>query len=302
MIKPAFSTVACPDWTLDEVAANAARYGFAGVELRTFGERSTQLACDPALTADEKALAMFRAVGVEVVSLGTSVSFHHPITPPLIGQVIGDTERSVREAKRAVDRAVALECPYVRVFGFAVPEREKRRRALDRIGGRLAMVADHAEKTGVKIVVQNGGSFRTAADLVELIRAVGSPLVGACYSLEVAVKEGEDVAAGAKLLGDRLWMARLKDLDSEGLPRPLGAGVLPCKQMVAALVANGFDGPLVYEWDRLWFPKIARAAEVLPGAALQIFQWLEESSGRGARPGVTVQPGRSAGAAGVGPR
>ena len=280
MIKPAFSTVACPDWTLDEVAANAARYGYAGVELRTFGERSTQLACDPALTANEKTLAMFRAVGVEIVSLGASTSFHDPVTPPVIGQVISDTERSVREAKRAVDRALALECPYVRVFGFQIPGREKRTVTLDRIARRLTMVADHAAKTGVRLVVQNGGSFTTAASLRELIDAVGNPLVGACYSLDVGVKEGDEIASANATLGDRLWVTRIKDLDVEGQPRPLGAGVLPCKQMVQTLVASGFDGPLVYEWDRLWFPNLAKAADVLPAAALQIFQWLEEFEGR----------------------
>jgi sugar phosphate isomerase/epimerase len=289
MIKLAFSTVACPDWTLDEVAGNAARYGYAGVELRTFGERSTRLACDPALTANEKTLAMFRAVGVEIVSLGASTSFHQPVTPPVIGEVISDTEGSVREAKRAVDRALALECPFVRVFGFAVPDREKRRNAVGRIARRLTMVADHAAKTGVRIVVQNGGSFPTAASLRELLDAIANPLVGACYSLEVGVKEGDDVASVIGTLGDRLWMVRIKDLDAEGLPRPLGAGVLPCKHMVQALVAAGFDGPLVYEWDRLWFPTLAKAADVLPAAALQVFQWLEESNGR--RPTASSQTG-----------
>ncbi len=42
-MKPAFSTVACPEWTLEDVAEFAGRSGYQGVELRTFGHSSTDL-------------------------------------------------------------------------------------------------------------------------------------------------------------------------------------------------------------------------------------------------------------------
>ncbi len=288
MIKPSFSTVACPEWTLDQVAANAARYGFEAVELRTFGERSSRLACDPALTAEEKALAMFHETGIEVLSLGTSVAFDEPIKPPVIGLAIGDTERSVRAGKRAVDMAVALECPYVRVWGFDLPPREKRNSSIARIAKRLGMVADHAQKTGVRLVVENGGGFSRATEVREIIEAVGSPLVGACYSLATGVAEGETLNDAMDALAGRLWVARIKDLDEHGKPCALGSGKLPCRQFVGALAAGGFDGPLVFEWDRLWFPDLAPADAVLPVAAKQLFNWMAES-------GVKVSNGGGAG-------
>jgi sugar phosphate isomerase/epimerase len=292
MMKPAFSTVACPEWTLDEVAANAARYGFEGVELRTFGERGTRLACDPALTSEEKTRAMFHAVGVEVLSLGTSVSFDEPIRPPVIGMAISDTERTVREAKRAVALAVALECPLVRVFGFDLPPRETRKSTVARIGRRLGMVADNAAKTGVRIVVENAGAFSRAEDLAELIDAAKSPMVGACYSLAAGDSAGDDTGAAARVLAGRLWMARIKDLDAEGKPRMLGEGTLGCHAFVKALAASGFDGPLVFEWDRLWFPTLAPASEVLPGAAKLLFHWASEGMASGAPARVPVAGGR----------
>ncbi len=36
-IKLAFSTVACPDWTLSQVVDRASEMGYQGVELRTLG-------------------------------------------------------------------------------------------------------------------------------------------------------------------------------------------------------------------------------------------------------------------------
>src|SRR3981081_682694 len=101
MLKPAFSTVACPGWTLERVAREGASFGFEAVELRSFGENPTLLSCDPALTAEDKTRAMFTDAGAEILSLGTSIRFDEPIRPPVLGLVISDTERSVRQAKRA---------------------------------------------------------------------------------------------------------------------------------------------------------------------------------------------------------
>lgn len=300
MIKPAFSTVACPEWTLEEVAASAGRYGYEGVELRTFGERGARLACDPALTSEDKVLGMFRAVGVEVLSLGTSVSFEEVVNPPVIGLAISDTERTVREAKRAVDMAVALECPYIRVFGFEAPGREKLKTTVERITKRLRMVVDHAEKTGVRIVIENGGSFSRAAEVAELAAGLGSPLVGVSYSMAVGLKAGDEVGTAVGALGSRLWVAKIKDLDGSGAPKMLGQGRLPCKQFVQALVENGFDGPLVFEWDRLWFPALARASEVLPAAALQMFQWVGECTGKGMASGARSAAANGGAGAGSG--
>src|SRR5688572_18579331 len=96
MFKTAFSTVACPEWTLARVASAAAEYGYSGVELRTFGSGSTQFACDPALTAPEKVRSLFGAAGTEIASLATSVAFDEPVRPPVLGRAIGDYERTVR--------------------------------------------------------------------------------------------------------------------------------------------------------------------------------------------------------------
>ena len=66
MLTPAFSTVACHEWTLDRVALAAQRLGFASVELRTFGVDSRSFACDPALTDAAKVRRLFAEVGVSI--------------------------------------------------------------------------------------------------------------------------------------------------------------------------------------------------------------------------------------------
>lgn len=283
MIKAAFSTVATPDWTFPRIADHARAWGFTGVELRTFGFGGTQLACEPGLTAPAKVRALFAAAGVRVVSLGTSVRFDERVTPPVVG-MLGDTERSVREARGAIDLAVELECPFVRVFPFEITGNETRKSASARIATRIARAADHCRNSGVRLLVENGGSFPRAADIAGLIDAAGSELVAASYSLPVALAAGDDPAAGVNVLSDRLEIVKVKDMRG-GVPCILGEGDLRAHAGVAALQQTGYDGWVVYEHDRLWLPHAPDAPEVLEASARTLYQWLS--------PAVTVVATRS---------
>ncbi len=300
MLKPAFSTVTCPEWLLREVADRALGLGFEAVELRTFGDDSRRFACDPALSGESKTRATFLEKGVEILSLGTSVRFDEPVWPPVVGHFSDHVERSVREGKAAVDLAVGLECPLVRVFGFEFPTREKRASAIARIAERLVKVVDHADKSGVRVVVENGGSFLTAAELRELIARVNHPLLGAGYCNLTAMLAGEDPVEGVRALGDLLWLARIKD-SKNGVPCELGTGSGRCEAFVRELVAQRFQGPLVYEWDRAWDTSLASAETVLPVASRTIFGWLRSAvTGAGASAPTAPAAGSSSAAAGRG--
>ncbi len=282
MFKTAFSTVACPEWTLNRVAQAAAEYGFDGVELRTFGTGSRELACDPALTASEKVRRIAADAGVQIACLGTGVAFDEPIRPPVLGLVIGDNEKAIRRAKSAIELAAQIECPLVRVFGFEIFGSEKRASAVARIRERLALVADAAKNTGVKIVVENGGSFRTAAELVELIGGVGGGLVGAAYSAAVAADAGENPVEGMRTLGELAWTVKLKDRDAQRRPCAIGDGVMGCREFVRELGQLNYRGWVVVEWDRMWIEGLDSAEEVLPRAARRLYEWggMERVGGR----------------------
>jgi len=272
MMKAAFSTVACPDWTFPRIAERAREWGFEGVELRTFGFGGTRLACEPGLTAPAKVRALFNKAGLRIASLATSIRFDERVTPPVIG-MLGDTERSVREARGAVDLAVELECPFVRVYGFEIVGNEPRKSATARIAARLRNAADHCRNSGVRLLVENGGSFPRAADVAGLIDAAGSELVGASYSLAVAMSAGEDPASGVNVLSDRLEIVKVKDMHA-GVPCALGEGDLRCHAGVAALQRAGYDGWIVFEHDRLWFPTAPDAEAVMQASARTLYPWI----------------------------
>ncbi len=280
MFNVAFSTVACPEWTLERVPQAAAEYGYDGVELRTFGYGSTTMGCDPALTAPGKIRTLVANAGVQAACLATGARFDEPIRPALMGRVFGDTEASVRQAKAAVDLAAQIEAPFVRVFGFEHPPGEPRARAIARITERLKLVVDAALNTGVRIVLENGGSFARAGELIEVIDRVRSPLLGAAYSAAVAWTVGEDPAEGARLLGNHLWTAKVRDYAAR-TPCPLGEGEVPCDRFVAALASMRFTGWVVYEWDRMWLTGLAPPESVLPKAVQRIYEWAGAGAVRG---------------------
>lgn len=307
MIRPAFSTVACPHWTLRDVAARADEYGFECVELRTFGDDSRLFACDPALSAPAKTRDLFRSRGMEIACLATSLSYDAIIGPPVLGPALWDQERAIRETRRAIDLAVAFDCPFVRVFGFKVTGQDTRKACVGRIAERLRLALDHANRTGVRLVIENAGSFPTSSDLLELIRACDHPLLGACYANSAAALAGEDPARGVTALGDRLWVARVEDAaplvsgngskgngskgesklvvdDQAGqrlVPCELGAGRLGAQAFVAALRGATFKGPLVYEHDFAWLSGLTPPEQALPTAARTLYAWASGSEPAG---------------------
>jgi len=261
---PACSTVACPEWTLERVAAEARRMDYDAVELRTFSDSSTDLACDPALTDPAKTASLFARFGVRICCLASSLRYDQPIRPPVIGRVIGDEDAPVRQTRRLVRLARDLGCPLVRVFGFELAPGESRRAGLRRTASRLRRAADTCRNTGVRLVVENGGSFQTAAQLAELLDAVdASQLLAAAYSPAVGQHAGCSLDHAFDTLGDSLAIVKLKEL-RDGSPVSLGEGELGADRLIHILVQRRFAGPVVYEHNRIWnrdLPDPAHALE-----------------------------------------
>ncbi len=282
MMKLSFSSVAFPERPLREVARIAESVGARGVELRTFGSGSTEFACDPALSAPAKTARLFADAGVAISCISTSCRFDEPVSPPVIGRVFGDTEKQVRAARYAIDLAEALGAAFVRVFGFESPGGVLLESTTRMVVERLGKVADHARNRGVKVLLENGGSYQTAADLAGVIDRVGSPLLGAAYNVAVAAAAGEEPGHGFNVLGDNLWNVKLKDFRG-ALPCVLGQGDAPCREAVRVLSDGGYQGWLTYEYDHAWLSSGAEGVE-LPGDGSEmvrdsfaaVFRWLAE--------------------------
>ena len=271
-LRPAFSTTACPEWTLEQVAAAAARYEFAGVELRSFGHGATNIACDPGLTNGQKVDRIFGRAGVGICGVASGARLDPQVFPPVVGNLrIFNPHKALNDAKHYVDLAHDIGADGMRVYGFRLSPREFRSVGRQRVVDRLSKVCDHARNRDVFVFIENGGSFPYASDLADLIERVDSPLLKASYDTATGAAVDECPEEAARILGTKLAVARISD-HADGTPARLGAGEVPNEAFVRALPSN-CDAWLVYEWNRIWTPELAGPDEVLPDVARTLYDW-----------------------------
>ncbi len=264
----AFSTVACPTWGIEQVVAAATEYGYQGVELRTFGAGSSQLACDPALSDPDKIRHLFEQASIQISCLATSAALHYR----------GKTEavQALASAKSFVDMAARLNCPRIRTFGYMIYPGEVPAAAVRRLADRYVELAEYAEESGVEIVIENAGSFARSRELWNLTNYTDHPLVGVCWNVAYAATVGERPGLSVTTLNSRIRYAKVKDTNiGEGTGYcELGAGNVEVERFVEMLRGIGYTGWLCFEWDKLWLPSLADPQEALPRARETLSEWM----------------------------
>ncbi len=268
-IKLAFSTVACPDWTIEKVAKQASEMGYQGVELRTLGAGGGGLASDPALGDPAKTRDALQASGIEPVCLSTSLALHHKDSTA--------TKESHWQVKRSLELASAIGCKAVRVFGYDIATGESRQSAIERIAKHVAPLADAADELGVQLLFENVGSIAKAKEWWWLLNVVDHPMVGLCWNVANAAAAGEPSSVSVSMLNSRIRLAKVKDTrvgEGSGFVA-LGEGTVGIEQFVKRLLGIGYEGYVSVEWDRLWLPALTPAEEYLPDAHQRLQGWLD---------------------------
>jgi len=275
-MKIAYSTTVCPGWTLDQAIEAASELGFLGLEMRSFLEPDNAMMCDPMRLEPSDVQKKFDRAGVTALTLATGVRFDKPIFPPVIGHVFVDEEAGVSDAKRFVDFADRAGIDYVRVYGYQLPSYEPRAWGIRRVGERLKLAAQTTRNTDCMLLIENGGSFAKASDLLELIEAYPDQQIGVCYNIKAAKLAGDCPVEGVKLLKEHLHCVKLIDVDHEHNPELLGEGVMPCRKVVVALNEMGFGGWVVYKYPKLWVHEDGRnPREVLKHASDTLYAWIQ---------------------------
>lgn len=271
-IQLAFSTVACPQWTLEQVAQQAVAFGYTGVELRTLGAGGSGLSCDPSLSDPSNVAQVFQAHNIAPVCLSTSIGLYDRHGPP--------AKEVHWQVVKQMEQAAEIGCEFLRVFGGRLSPGEDLRSGIQQIAQRLGPLADHAGKLGVKLLLENGGSLATAKPWWWLLELVNHPMVGMLWNAANAVASGEPASVSVPMLNSRIRLAKLKDLrlgQGDGYVT-LGEGTVGIESFIQRLLGVGYDGYLTVEWDRLWLGSLAPAEEYLPDARQRVAEWLESIS------------------------
>jgi sugar phosphate isomerase/epimerase len=272
----AFSTLGCPAWDWKTILDQAARHGFAAIELRGLaGEMD--LPKSPQFTGAKlkESLKDLDAFGLKISDLGASTNMHEPDA--------AKRARQMDEAKRFIELARQLSAPYVRVFPNRLVKGEERKITIGRIIEGLRELGDHAKGSGVTFIVESHGEFVTSPPLLEIIQGADHPNVAFLWDAHHTCVAGEAPAETFKQLGRYIRHTHLKDSrkpegDEKNRRYVLtGSGEVPVKETVKILAAGGYRGYYGFEWEKKWRPEIEEPEVAIPHYAKVMRQYLVEA-------------------------
>jgi len=265
-MKLAFSTISCPDYTIDEVAAAAARHDFDGVELYALDGA----VLSPELLVERRAELTSALGSLPVVCINSFATLHSA----------DDVARAAAEAaiRSTMESAAALGCSKVKAFGGEIPHQPSPT-VFDAIAASIERVAEHGRSLGVGLVVETHDGFSKGATLRELLDRVGRAGMDALWDVHHPYRMGESAEETDRLIGDRVVHVHVKDAvrDGEGWDyRPLGDGELPVREVIRALARRGYDGYLSIDWEKMWHPELAGPEVVLPQYRAKLAEYVAE--------------------------
>jgi fatty-acyl-CoA synthase len=268
-MRIAFTTLACPTWSIEQVIAAAERYGYAGVELRLLNGDVIDPARDRTHVLD--AVRRCGDAGIAVCALDTSCRFNVPDAR--------ERARQVEEARRWIALAQEARVDLLRVFGGADAAGAPPEQGNALLVESLATLAPEAETAQVRVALETHDAFSSAARVAAVLAQVPSPAIGALWDSHHPYRVGESPQQVLDLIGPRIVHAQVKDARRRAPGGEewdlvlLGEGEVPVREMLRALAGYGYAGWIAVEWEKKWHPEIAEPEVALPRHG----EWLRQA-------------------------
>jgi sugar phosphate isomerase/epimerase len=271
-MKLAFTTLACPNWTLEQAVEAARRYGYEGIELRLLDGEVIQPTIDT--EQRERVRRVFADAAMPIVCVDTSVRIAQP-NPE-------QREAQVRDGLAMLELAAAWGAPCIRVFG-GPPQGTSDADAAAGAIETLRPLAERGRELGVAVLLETHDAFASGASVAEVLAGVPGPGAGALWDTLHPNRVGEATAETLGLIGARLAHVHIKDgsRPADGGPNwpltLLGEGDVPMQEILTALRGAGYNGWLAVEWEKKWHPHIAEPEVALPQHIEVLRRFLKET-------------------------
>jgi len=269
-VKPSFSTLACPDWTMPQMISIASAAAYNGIELR-FIENEDSL-WKLAVFRGEKLAATKRALsdhGLAICCVDTSCRFHFPDG--------NERARWLEEGTRMAHLAAELGAPGIRVFGDMIQAGADRASTRTWIAESIRVLADSIASTGVEVWLETHGDFAGASETLAVLMEADGAGAGIVWDPANCFLEfKEPPGKGASILGASIRHMHIKDMvHSHNGWKPVltGEGTFPLSEVRAALCQIAYNGFVSFEWEKKWHPEIPDASIALPHFA----RWFREN-------------------------
>jgi sugar phosphate isomerase/epimerase len=250
-----FSTLGCPDWSLEQILAFAREHKFAGIEIRGI-QRELDLTKSKHFntpTAISETRTLLKDKNIRIVGLGSSAAMHH--------SAAADREKSFDEARRFIDLASKVDCPYVRVLPDKLPKEGDKTGTLKLITEGLLAMADHCKGSGVSVLMETHGDVVRVDDIETVMKGVGShPNAGLVWDISnmwtITKETPAEVYPRLKKWIRHTHLKDLKEVEGKDQYTLLSMGEVPVFEAVDLLTKGGYKGFYSFEWEKLWHPEI----------------------------------------------
>ncbi len=260
-----FSTLGCPDWSLETILNVAVDSDFKGIEIRGL-QRQMDLTKSPEFNSKENILAtlkLFKNKKIKIVDLGTSAKMHH-IDPV-------KRKENLDEAKSFIDLAKQLSCPYVRVFPDSIPKEQERNETITLIVKGLQELGDYAIGTGVTVLMETHGDLVQSEEILKIMQRSNHPNVGLVWDIvNMWSVTREPVAEVYGRLKKYIFHTHIKDIKFMGdkeYHALIGRGDTPIFEAIDILAKDRYKGYFSFEWEKFWSPLIEEPEIAIPDYA-----------------------------------
>ncbi len=268
-MKLSFSTLACADWSWDEILIAAKEWGYDGIELRL---AEPHIATE--FTKEQRAAVRDRvaASGLEISCLAAYTRFHSP-DPKVRAE-------NTANLRKAIELAADLGCARVRSFGGDPRNPEPMSKVTRWISEAFAEVDAYAVEHGVKVLLETHDILSKGSDVRAVFDHNPQITAGVVWDIKHSLVHGETLDETMNYLEGRIEHIHLKDwiqVPNEGEHLILlGAGAMPTRAAVQKLADVGYDGYLSLEWEKLWHPEITDSRVAIYQYAWYMKQLLQE--------------------------
>jgi sugar phosphate isomerase/epimerase len=260
--KLCFNTLACPEWSLKEVFENAKKYGYKAIEIRGI-KGDVEILNSPEFASNRisEIKKWSEDNDVKILNLNSSVVLHE--------YEADKKTKNIDTAKRYIDLALQLGCPYVRVFPDKFPKEKSKEFALETIKGNYETLIDHCKGSKVKVLLDAHGDLVASNDLKNILDKVNinhSGMIWDFFNMHLKTKESPQKMYDT--LKPYIEIVQLKD----GIFEPnykykytlTGEGEIPISEILGIIDKGKYKGFLSFEWEKRWHPELPDPEVALP--------------------------------------
>ncbi|MDB5085770.1 MAG: Xylose isomerase [Bacilli bacterium] len=260
-MKLSFTTLGCPDWSLETIIAGAGDYGFDAIDFRGLsGEMNIYKLPEFGANATETRRRI-HAAGLTVSCFSSSVK--------LVSRA--QYEQNLQEITEYARLCEEFETPYIRVFGGSIGDLE-RSEAVEIAAAHLQEMARIAKAHGAKVLIETHDDWTSCEHVRALMERVDSDAVGVLWDVHHPYRMlGEQFETTWNALGRWIEYTHFKDsrlTGSGGDPEfqycLAGEGNIPIPDAFALLSSHGYQGFYTLEWEKKWHPEIENAEVAFP--------------------------------------